>query len=213
MKRLFAQLVDDEFRQRTQPSPLRHTRRHTQGIEWRRGDRPDADGGDRATQGLEELVEQAVVLGGRQKRGDGRSAGEGDCVDLVVEDPGQQIDQRLLIGRTDMPGRKVMGDVLMWPLYLSHLIFALGWLLRRVGPMAGQGGQHIRLLSSLPLGPRDRLLLVDVGGTQMLLGAAPGRINTLHVFEQPVADLSQAAAGNSDFARKLQAILKRDQTP
>ena len=96
---------------------------------------------------------------------------------------------------------------------LVALIFALGWLLRRVGPMAGQGGQHIRLLSSLPLGPRDRLLLVDVGGTQMLLGASPGRINTLHVFEQPVADLSQAAAGNSDFARKLQAILKRDQTP
>ncbi|MCA2009333.1 ABC transporter permease [Tritonibacter mobilis] len=35
----------------------------------------------------------------------------------------------LLIGRTDMPGRKVMGDVLMWPLYLSHLIFALGWVI------------------------------------------------------------------------------------
>lgn len=34
----------------------------------------------------------------------------------------------LLIGRTDMPGRRVMGDVLMWPLYLSHLIFALGWV-------------------------------------------------------------------------------------
>ena len=99
-----------------------------------------------------------------------------------------------------------------------HILFpsitiALGWLLRRVGPMAGQGGQHIRLLSSLPLGPRDRLLLVDVGGTQMLLGASPGRINTLHVFEQPVADIGQATAGNSDFARKLQAMLKRDQTP
>ncbi len=59
-------------------------------------------------------------------------------------------------------------------LVVVGLIFLLGWLLRRVGPMAAQGGQHIRLLSSLPLGPRDRLLLVDVGGTQMLLGASPG---------------------------------------
>ncbi|UJJ31008.1 flagellar biosynthetic protein FliO [Halopseudomonas maritima] len=98
-------------------------------------------------------------------------------------------------------------------LVVVGLIFLLGWLLRRVGPMAAQGGQHIRLLSSLPLGPRDRLLLVDVGGTQMLLGTSPGRINTLHVFDQPVADLAQAAASNSDFARKLQALLKRDQTP
>ncbi|WP_299428014.1 iron ABC transporter permease [uncultured Shimia sp.] len=38
------------------------------------------------------------------------------------------IGAALLIGRTDMPGRKLMGDVLMWPLYLSHLIFALGWV-------------------------------------------------------------------------------------
>lgn len=89
------------------------------------------------------------------------------------------------------------------------LIFLLGYLMRRVGPLAPQGGQHIKLVSSLPLGPRDRLLLVDVGGTQMLLGTSPGRINTLHVFEQPVADLASATTGNSDFARKLQAMLKR----
>ena len=89
------------------------------------------------------------------------------------------------------------------------LIFGLGYLMRRVGPLAPQGGQHIKLVSSLPLGPRDRLLLVDVGGTQLLLGTSPGRINTLHVFEQPIADLSAEAVGNGDFARKLQAMLKR----
>lgn len=94
--------------------------------------------------------------------------------------------------------------------FVVGLIVLLGWLLRRVGPLAAQGGQHIRLVSSLPLGPRDRLLLVDVGGTQMLLGASPGRINTLHVFDQPVADLDVAAAANGDFARKLQALLKRE---
>ncbi|EKE71734.1 ABC transporter permease [Celeribacter baekdonensis] len=38
------------------------------------------------------------------------------------------IGAALLIGRTDLPGRQIMGDVLMWPLYLSHLIFALGWV-------------------------------------------------------------------------------------
>ncbi|MFZ2289996.1 MAG: flagellar biosynthetic protein FliO [Halopseudomonas yangmingensis] len=95
-------------------------------------------------------------------------------------------------------------------LLVVGLIFLLGWLLRRVGPMAGQGSQHIRLLANVPLGPRDRLLLVDVGGTQMLLGASPGRINTLHVFEQPVIDPGQAQAAPSEFARKLQALLNKD---
>ncbi|EZQ19242.1 MULTISPECIES: flagellar biosynthetic protein FliO [Halopseudomonas] len=92
------------------------------------------------------------------------------------------------------------------------LIFLLGYLMRRVGPMAPQGGQHIRVISSYPLGPRDRLALVEVGGQQMLLGISPGRINTLHVFPEPVVDTDEAAT-SGDFARKLQAILKREQKP
>lgn len=92
------------------------------------------------------------------------------------------------------------------------LIFLLGYLMRRVGPMAPQGGQHIRVISSYPLGPRDRLALVEVAGQQMLLGISPGRINTLHVFPEPVVD-TNGEATSGDFARKLQAILKREQKP
>lgn len=90
------------------------------------------------------------------------------------------------------------------------LIFLMGYLMRRVGPLAPQGGQHIRLVSSLPLGPRDRILLVDVGGKQMLLGASAGRINTLHVFDEPVAEVTASGAMNSDFARTLRGLLKRE---
>lgn len=39
------------------------------------------------------------------------------------------IGAALLLGRTDMPARQIMGDLLMWPLYISHLIFALGWVI------------------------------------------------------------------------------------
>lgn len=95
-------------------------------------------------------------------------------------------------------------------LLVVGLIFLMGYLMRRVGPLAPQGGQHIRLISSLPLGPRDRLLLVDVGGKQLLLGASPGRINTLHVFEQPVADLPASGPMNGEFAQTLRGLLKRE---
>lgn len=96
-------------------------------------------------------------------------------------------------------------------LVVVGLIFLLGYLMRRIGPLAPQGGQHIRVISTYPLGPRDRLALVDVGGQQLLLGISPGRITTLHVLDEPVVDDTEA--GNSDFARKLQAILRRDRKP
>lgn len=91
------------------------------------------------------------------------------------------------------------------------LIFLLGYVMRRVGPLAPQGGQHIRLISSYPLGPRDRLALVEVGGEQLLLGISPGRITTLHVLNEPIT--ADTEAGSGDFARKLQAMLKREQKP
>jgi len=96
-------------------------------------------------------------------------------------------------------------------LVVVGLIFMLGYVMRRVGPLAPQGGQHIRLISSYPLGPRDRLALVEVGGQQLLLGISPGRITTLHVLDEPVTENAEIVGG--DFARKLQAMLKKEQKP
>jgi len=96
-------------------------------------------------------------------------------------------------------------------LVVVGLIFLLGYLMRRVGPLSPQGGQHIRVISTYPLGPRDRLALVEVGGQQLLLGISPGRITTLHVLDEPVMDDTEVP--NGEFARKLQAILKREQKP
>lgn len=35
----------------------------------------------------------------------------------------------ILIGRTDIPGARFLGDVLLWPMYLSPLVLAFGWVL------------------------------------------------------------------------------------
>src|SRR5690606_5149239 len=96
-------------------------------------------------------------------------------------------------------------------LVVVGLIFLLGYLMRRVGPLSPQGGQHIRVISNYPLGPRDQLALEEVGGQQLLLGISTGRITKLHVLDEPVMDDTEVP--NGEFARKLQAILKREQKP
>ena len=53
------------------------------------------------------------------------------------------------------------------------------------------------------MGPRERIVLLEVGETQLLIGVAPGRIQTLHVLASPV-DVSQPHnAPRSSFARHL----------
>lgn len=61
-------------------------------------------------------------------------------------------------------------------LLVVGLIFVLAWLLRRVQRIGPGNAQVIELVGSRALGARDRLVLVQVGEEQILLGLTPGRI-------------------------------------
>ncbi|WP_263139300.1 flagellar biosynthetic protein FliO [Pseudomonas sp. RIT-PI-AD] len=90
------------------------------------------------------------------------------------------------------------------------LIFLLAWLLRRVQRLSPRsGGQVIKLIASQALGPRDRLVLVQVGSEQVLLGLSAGRIAPLHVLKEPV-HLPDAEPASAEFAQRLMELLGKD---
>ncbi|MGY4489986.1 flagellar biosynthetic protein FliO [Pseudomonas sp. TE3610] len=95
-------------------------------------------------------------------------------------------------------------------LLVIGLIFALAWVLRRVQQNAPSGGQVIELLGSRALGPRDRLVLVQVGGEQILLGLSPGRIAPLHVMQQPIEMPAKTKPASPEFAQRLMELLGKD---
>ncbi len=58
-------------------------------------------------------------------------------------------------------------------LLVVGLIFVLAWLMRRVQNIGPGNAQVIEMIGSRALGPRDRLVLVQVGEEQILLGITP----------------------------------------
>nr|WP_215729215.1 flagellar biosynthetic protein FliO [Pseudomonas sp. P42] len=97
-------------------------------------------------------------------------------------------------------------------LLVLGLIFFLAWLLRRVQQAGPAGkGQVIELIGSRALGPRDRLMLVQVGNEQILLGLSPGTITALHVLKEPVEVPSTSEKATPEFAQHLLRILGKDQ--
>lgn len=74
---------------------------------------------------------------------------------------------------------------------LCGFILLCAWLYRRLGGAVVGGGDNIRLLSAMSLGNRDRIAVIQAGEKQLLLGISPGRINLLHVFEEPIVDMSE----------------------
>ncbi|MHC8340351.1 flagellar biosynthetic protein FliO [Pseudomonas sp. HLT2-19-2] len=96
-------------------------------------------------------------------------------------------------------------------LLVLGLIFFLAWLLRRVQQAGPAGkGQVIELIGSRALGPRDRLMLVQVGNEQILLGLSPGTITALHVLKEPV-QLPVTEKATPEFAQRLMELMGKDQ--
>ncbi|WP_085723342.1 flagellar biosynthetic protein FliO [Pseudomonas sp. R37(2017)] len=96
-------------------------------------------------------------------------------------------------------------------LLVLGLIFFLAWLLRRVQQAGPAGkGQVIEVVGSRALGPRDRLMLVQVGNEQILLGLSPGSITALHVLKEPV-QVPSTEKPTPEFAQRLLEMLGKDQ--
>jgi flagellar protein FliO/FliZ len=95
-------------------------------------------------------------------------------------------------------------------LLVIGLIFLLAWVMRRVQQIVPRGGQVIKIMATQALGPRDRLVLVQVGGEQVLLGLTPGAITSLHVMKEPV-HLPDAEPASTEFAQRLMELLGKDQ--
>ena len=95
-------------------------------------------------------------------------------------------------------------------LLVIGLIFVLAWLMRRVQRIGPGNGQVIELVGSRALGRRARLVLVQVGEEQILLGITPGRITPLHVLKTPV-DAVKTEAATPEFAQRLMELLGKDQ--
>lgn len=87
------------------------------------------------------------------------------------------------------------------------LIFGCAWLVRRVNGMHGVNTNAMRIVSVMSVGQRERILLLEVGGQQILIGVTAHNVRTLHVFDEPV--VSPKAPGDSDFAARLQAMLQK----
>jgi flagellar protein FliO/FliZ len=64
-------------------------------------------------------------------------------------------------------------------------VLATAWLARRARALGGGRSGELELLAQLPLGPRERAVLVRVGSCELLLGVASGQVRTLHVLSNP----------------------------
>ncbi len=86
-------------------------------------------------------------------------------------------------------------------------IFASAWLFRRFGRGGFLPHSALRIIGGLSMGQRERVVLLQVGKEQILIGISPGRIQTLHVLQEPIE--TETAGQERQFSSKLNEALKQ----
>lgn len=101
-------------------------------------------------------------------------------------------------------------------MFVLALLIALAWAMKRYGPKALGGNSKMRVISSLNLGGRERIVLIEVADQWIVVGASPGRINALATLprqegELPILSSAQNGPAAANFSEWLkQTIEKRN---
>lgn len=85
------------------------------------------------------------------------------------------------------------------------VILLLAWGLRRLSNLHPSG--KMKVVATLPLGTRERAMLIEVGDRQVLLGVAPGRVSLLADYPDKVIETDSAFARELKSANKPEAPL------
>lgn len=111
-----------------------------------------------------------------------------------------------LPGASDLTGLAAFGKVAFALLVIVAIILLCAWLLRRLGPGQGAAGQHLKVIAGKAVGPKERVVIVEVNDTWLVLGVSAGGISKLH--ELPAGSTPPAVVAGGTFARRFAAALR-----
>lgn len=96
-------------------------------------------------------------------------------------------------------------------LIVLSIFFLCVWGVRKLSGLTVSGAEKMRVVGGLSLGLREKVILLQVGKKQLILGVTPGRIETLHVLEGDdclIKAETVSSATETGFAQKLLQALK-----
>ena len=87
-------------------------------------------------------------------------------------------------------------------------VVVVGWLYAKSQGVRGAANDAISIVATQALGPKERILLIEVGGKQIVLGMTSQQVQTLHVFDEPVVAGEQPPTNITAFSDRLRTAIR-----
>ncbi|MCC6657957.1 MAG: flagellar biosynthetic protein FliO [Rhodocyclaceae bacterium] len=121
--------------------------------------------------------------------------------------PGAALAQAAPVGLPDA-GAGLLQVFIGLGVVIAAIVGAL-WLLKRLSAPRGAAAGALRVIAGAAVGPRERVVLLEVEDTWLVIGVAPGQVSALHQLPRGrLAEAPPAPAGK-DFGGWLKQVMER----
>jgi flagellar protein FliO/FliZ len=93
-------------------------------------------------------------------------------------------------------------------LVVLAVIGGVAWAFKRFGHFQTGVQGKLKIVGGVSLGARERVVLLQVGDQQLVVGVAPGQIQTLHVLNEPLPEGNDSGDAPT-FSSRLQSAMAR----
>lgn len=105
-----------------------------------------------------------------------------------------------------------LGQITLSLVAILVVIFLAAWMLKRFSGYPGIASGHLRVLGAISLGQREKVVLLQVGKEQIVVGVTSSEISLLHKLEEEVEVEEMKPVMSGAFANRLQEALSRNKT-
>ncbi|SHM27185.1 flagellar biosynthetic protein FliO [Vreelandella subglaciescola] len=114
------------------------------------------------------------------------------------------------VGSSDaLLGMAALGKTAAALAFVIALILVCTVLLKRFNKRQAKHGAHLEVISSTAVGTRERVVIVELDGTWLVLGVGNGRVNKLHERPAPAQTPHSAPPPASGFSARFAQALRQ----
>lgn len=91
-------------------------------------------------------------------------------------------------------------------------VVAVAWVLKRLNAPQLGNASVLKVISGVAVGQRERIVLVEVSDTWLVVGVAPGQVRTLHTLPKntlPPVDTPSGEAADTKFKQWLKLVMEK----
>jgi flagellar protein FliO/FliZ len=105
-----------------------------------------------------------------------------------------------------------MVQVLLSLVFILGVIVALAWLATRLRLTPRTASGALKVLADVPVGPKERVVLLKVGDAQALVGVGADGVRALTLLDR-VVDVPADVAATGAFAERLKQLMQPGARP